>query len=98
MIGRRVYPDKDGVLPPFENGDYGKDKNGRWFALPPGIDGCGGWGVFLNQPQHAWQIEEHADGTITVSPSIFINPPSEHHNPASGTYHGHLKAGVWVGC
>lgn len=36
-------------------------------------------------------VEEHEDGTITVSPSILVS------NPQQGElYHGWLKRGVWT--
>lgn len=39
-----------------------------------------------------WDLTEHDDGTITVSPSILANPtpPSQH-----GQWHGYLERGVW---
>ena len=85
--GRRVYPGPDGELPHMEPGDYGKDAQGRWFALPPDTDYGGGYGCYLNQPGHGWQVEEHHDGTISVTPSIHVSPPNG--------WHGFLEYGVW---
>jgi hypothetical protein len=38
-------------------------------------------------PPDAFTLEEHPDGTLTVSPSIQF--------PGEGGWHGYLKAGVW---
>ena len=62
MVGKRVYPDKDGSLLLAE-GDYGKTDAGGWMARPPG-NHTG------DLSQH--DVTEHEDGTITVSPSILI--------------------------
>jgi hypothetical protein len=78
MTGRRVYPDQEGFLSLAE-GEYGQDKNGNWFARPPG-------GLTGNLAGH--KVEEHADGTITVMPSIKIKHPSK-------TWHGYLERGEW---
>jgi hypothetical protein len=77
--GRRVYLDEDGLLTLAE-GDYGREANGRWVVRPPG------------QPagelfEH--QVEEHEDGTITVSPSIMLRLGT------GRNWHGYLERGVW---
>jgi len=94
MIGRRVYCDEQGHLPnPFEVGDYGR---ATWRDTEEGTTGpvlgwpCTWWCLkapdgsegSLNPSIHA--VTEHADGTLTVSPSIVTK-----------TWHGWLKAGVW---
>ena len=88
MIGKRVV---DGVWP--ENpGEYSKhiterqdgtNKKVVWFCIPPkaGV-GCG------SLENHT--ITEHADGTITVSPSILITGAHQ--------WHGFLEKGVWREC
>lgn len=86
--GRRVYPDAEGNLAEFKNGDYGKDGGGRWFALPPETPGAHGCGIWLNNPNYSWDVVEHEDGTITVSPSI----------DAIGYWHGYLQKGIWKKC
>ncbi len=65
-------------------GDYGIAEDGAlWTILPHGETirltpkSAGGWG-----------IEEHEDGTVTVTPSIFC-----HSDPP---WHGFLRRGVWV--
>lgn len=80
MIGKRVYPDKEGnlILSP---GDYGQELSGEWLArLPSGHTG--------SLKDH--EVTEHEDGTITVYPSIYVNAG------ARGQYHGYLKHGEWT--
>jgi hypothetical protein len=80
--GRRVYPNAEGRLF-LSEGDYGKDADGWWNVRPPS-SGAG----FITGPKSGagdWQVTEHEDGTITASPSI-----------DTGSWHGHLRAGVWV--
>lgn len=47
-----------------------------------------GGGVLGNL--HAHEVQEHEDGTITVSPSILVT--------GSGHRHGFLRRGVWEPC
>jgi hypothetical protein len=61
--GTRVYPTEEGWLPLGEQGTYGRDADGRWWAHVPKA-GC----PVASLDDH--QITEHDDGTITVSPSI----------------------------
>jgi hypothetical protein len=51
-----------------------------WYAVDP-------TGVALAITPDHHQVEEHEDGTITVTPSIV--------SPASG-YHGFLRRGTWT--
>ena len=88
MQGRRIYNTKDDYQP----GDYFKvlhiDEGlpdnaycNQWrFMTPNGIRGR------INDL--TWQIIEHEDGTITVSPSIFVKSPPLR-------WHGYLSHGVW---
>ena len=85
MIGRRTFP----LTQP---GDYGRvsgkkpdmvtdeiwDMHCRWQVKAP--DGSL---ASLNPAIHT--VTEHADGTITVEPSI-----------VTSTWHGWLRAGVWT--
>lgn len=64
----------------YEPGDYGKWDN-RWFALTPG-EGK----LLADLSGH--HVEEHHDGTITVSPSI----RSWDHE---SMWHGYLERGQW---
>lgn len=77
MKGKRVYPNEAGDLLLAE-GEYGKTKAGAWMARPFG-NHTG------DLSRH--EVEEHEDGTITVSPSILIE--GEHR------WHGYLEKGVW---
>lgn len=65
-------------------GEYGKwDADGKWYGMPPGTD------LLANLGAH--KIEEHADGTITVSPSILVSDGKQ-------SWHGYLKRGQWEVC
>jgi hypothetical protein len=67
---------------PMALGDYLRDEHGVWWCCVPKVceNGIG------NLRNH--QIEEHEDGTITVSPSILLG--------GSCSWHGYLKRGVWT--
>ncbi len=66
----------------MEEGEYGKGPRGDWYCRPPGSQiGC----------LRSHKIEEHPDGTITVSPSILINW-------GQGQWHGYLVKGEWQPC
>jgi hypothetical protein len=76
--------------------EYGKWTDGTWHACTPNGHGC-------DLGNHA--VEEHPDGTITVSPSIrvFIHvgpPPATppDNRPVKVLWHGHLARGVWTEC
>lgn len=87
MIGRRVYPDENGVLR-FAPGDYGKDGKGEWHARPPSKPTEHLLGSLRNH-----QVTEHEDGTITVSPSIEIAGWGDQEGEVK--WHGFLERGVW---
>ena len=89
MIGIRhdlqninCYPDDE--MPML---GYGKDVQGRWWVRPPGCDS-----VFITGHGEGkdWKVVEHSDRTITVTPSLFYNPPSG--------WHGFLTNGNWITC
>lgn len=82
-VGRRIYTDANGYLPPFAEGDYGQGLDGGWCARPPGAH----LGDLRNH-----EVAEHEDGTITVTPSILITGEDEHR---ATRWHGHLERGVW---
>lgn len=77
MIGQRVYPNEFGQLR-LPEGGYGMSLKGDWYVRPPGqntgeLDGH--------------DVVEHADGTITVRPSI--------DGSADGQGHWLLERGEW---
>ena len=63
------------------HGSYWK-RDGRWLCITPN-------GHFGDVSKHA--ITEHADMTITVSPSILVTGGGE-------SWHGYLERGVWREC
>ena len=76
MNGRRM---PDGTKPSeTQPGDYWKNDFGWWVNCPTG---------FVARLQH--EVEEHEDGTITVSPSILLD------HPPDKAWHGFLERGVW---
>lgn len=69
----------DNTLPPYlEPGEFCKRKGHWWVRCP---DGTGPARV-----DGRWTVQEHADGSITVTPSIDLG---------ADAYHGHLITGVW---
>jgi hypothetical protein len=79
VIGRRVTDETEPHL--YIPGDYGRWRK-QWYCLPV----AGALGSLRGH-----QVEEHADGTITVSPSILVTKPG-----AVELFHGWLRAGVWT--
>jgi len=71
-----------GQLRDFEAcpGAYGK-LDGEWLTCLPTGDLCS---------LHGWAVTEHADGTITASPSILM-----HALPGQQYWHGYLERGMW---
>lgn len=91
MIGRRrgdVHQDAEGWYKQpvdLRPGDYWKvvhnAGDGEWHAhVPSGETGSLG----------GHEVEEHEDGSITVSPSILVT--------GQRTWHGYLERGVWREC
>jgi hypothetical protein len=78
--GRRVRGMEPHELLPGEYGQWLLDDN-NWYACTP----CGQH--VANLSSH--KVEEHEDGTITVSPSILVSG-----GPAP-PWHGFLERGVW---
>ena len=87
MQGKRVYPiiKSDGKewLPVPESGDYCKI-DGECMVVAPTSKA---WGSISEH-----KVEEHEDGTITVSPSILRTWGDGGDN----SYHGYLKRGEWT--
>ena len=85
MIGRRVDSWEELFETPggymlSERTDRDVETKLRWYAMTPN-------GHLGNLSAH--EVEEHEDGTITVSPSIRV---SDH---TGELYHGFLRRGVW---
>lgn len=79
--GTRVYNKAPHEL---QAGEYGKwSEDGAFYAVPPGTD------LTANLGRH--QIEEHSDGTITVTPSILVSS-------GQSSWHGYLTNGEWTVC
>ncbi len=85
MKGKRKYITVKGLLWLAE-GEYGQDKQGLWHARPFGMHAG-------NLSNH--EVEEHEDGTITVSPSILIVEPRDGTDIGPVRWHGYLERGVW---
>jgi hypothetical protein len=79
--GRRAEAGDSGLPVDHRPGDYWRTDHG-WYALLPN-------GLLANLNAHA--VEEHPDGTITVSPSILTGNGGRQ-------WHGFLRAGVFEEC
>jgi hypothetical protein len=96
MEGNRVdwQPNADDwPFPALKPGEYGKDEDGLWYCVRPGEEFARGgaqFGVLGNLGAH--EVEEHGNGTITVSPSILIS------DGQGWSWHGFLERGVWRKC
>jgi hypothetical protein len=87
LQGKRL---PDGAFP-GNPGEYCKNEHGRWLACPP--DGCGVIGL-TNIGNRSWNVVEHPDGTISVTPSIRIL--GDKGKP--DRWHGFLTKGIWKEC
>jgi hypothetical protein len=79
MVGTRIYNWDLDLLPP---GGYAKDESGIWHCRAP-VEG-----YYFGGNLRGHKVEEHKDGTISVTPSILI----QHYR---GKWHGYLKNGNW---
>jgi hypothetical protein len=82
VIGRRVYGKQVYELEPGEYTLRSLDGEPTWWAAVP----ADGPPMIGNLSGH--QVEEHDDGTITVSPSILTGRGERQ-------WHGYLEHGVW---
>lgn len=64
-------------------GAYGTANGKDWFCTTPN-------GMLGNLASH--QVQEHEDGTITVSPSILVS------GAQTESWHGFLQRGIWREC
>jgi hypothetical protein len=86
MQGKRFYPDDKRDFPNIR-GEYMKQADGSWLlCLPTGIHAT------INSK--IWNITEHDDGTITVSPSIYTKSPANNEYD----WHGFLEKGIFREC
>jgi len=86
MVGRRV-PDET-PLTDYQSGDYGRT-DGVWHTRPP--RNAQGDSYVGSVGRHT--VTEHADGTITVSPSIL-----QRWGDGEEIWHGYLERGIWRSC
>lgn len=77
--GRRVPPETKPW--DFEAGDYTVRDGVAWVCLPNDDHG---------RSLRTWDLTEHGDGTVTLSPSILDRPAD-----GSQGWHGFLESGVW---
>jgi hypothetical protein len=69
-------------------------RNGNWWVCVPGEPTQGGGRITGNEDDRPnWEVTEHEDGTITVSPSIQLTAKVD--GVEQELYHGHLVEGVW---
>ena len=86
MKGRRVYANAEGYRDgPMEPGDYFYwERINRWLVKAPnGHEGT------ISPNVHV--VEEHDDGTITLTPSLVLNAAD-----GRELYHGFLRRGEWT--
>lgn len=88
MKGTRVYLKEGETIPKLKPGDYGQDIRNNWWCKVP--NGEFRAGCMLTGHDKAWNVTEHEDGTITVSPSIGIGNVN-----GKWLYHGYLEKGIW---
>lgn len=70
-------------------GEYGKEQDGSWYCHVPCHNDFGAVG---NLSLHS--VEEHEDGTITVSPSILITY-WDWESQVRRQWHGYLIKGIF---
>lgn len=94
MKGRRI-PDGSPILAVTLPGDYLllPDRQAVWCMLPNGVVNR----IPCKEAHHersgegpVWGLEEHDDGTLTLTPSINLHP-----GPTHSGWHGFLERGEW---
>lgn len=90
MKGTRLA---DGTRKSMPAGSYGRNAAGIWEACSPN----GRRGTLEDH-----KVTEHEDGTITVEPSILIDPilggDGADAKPFRRGWHGFLERGIWREC
>jgi hypothetical protein len=84
MTGQRLPDGEQNGIPP--RGAYWRDQRGAWMAVTPA-------GHLGDLSSH--EVEEHDDGTITVSPSILVETSFAGRREG---WHGYLRRGTWSEC
>lgn len=84
-VGKRLYVDENGNVPRDQlvpgTYVYWPAIDGWWVVTPNGHEG-------IIKENH--KVEEHEDGTITVTPSIRVVAPY-----MADMWHGFLRDGIW---
>lgn len=87
MTARRLEVPEGETLPAFDEAEVSYWKlRGVWYIHLPGP----GVGTLVNHT-----IEEHPDGTISVSPSVLL---TRHLLAGDQVRHGYLTCGEWRDC
>lgn len=93
-VGRRVPDETDPGA--YQPGDYGRWE-GEWYCRCPYPIAPDDYGPRMQGGLRNHKVEEHDDGTITVSPSILVQttwgPDRTPHE-----WHGFLVGGVFKDC
>lgn len=85
MQGCRVdYPGPN-TLVHHQPGNYWKTDTGHWHGVTPN-------GLYCGLNNH--HVEEHEDGTISVTDSSILTRGG----PDEPTWHGYIRRGVWERC
>lgn len=86
VLGHRMpQGSKRHEWPPGAYGPVMRDGVRVWCAVTPNG---------LHGDLSAHEVEEHEDGTITVSPSILVSRRT-YQNRDDAEWHGYLRRGVW---
>lgn len=91
--GNRISKETADDVTRIKPGDYWFDYElGYFLVCPPKLDFEGN--IILGTLRNH-SVVEHEDGTISVSPSIFIGGTFGSENKAIELFHGFLEHGVW---
>lgn len=85
--GKRIADNTEAHL--LQAGEYSKMADGFWNIRPPANAQGKSYHGRINPAIH--KVEEHDDGTITVTPSI-----KQEWGDGEELWHGYLTRGVWT--